>query len=251
MDSEILYPPRTNSGWDVWGGDVCPIFISDAASLGLTPALATGAQTAYTAYHAAFLAAAAPSTRSRVTIQGRRDALAAFRAAVKPIVAIIQSNPNVTNEQRVQLGLRVRDNVPSPAPPIGFAPSVQAMLTGPTSVRVIADNPLDPDRRAKPPHVMQIAVHTYLTTPGTTAKPPTDKTQWPLYLLSGKKTIDLFWPGMASANTVWVCCRYVNTRNVPGPFSPAVTVTLPGTGLSPVPPAEEADGGAESMSIAA
>ena len=226
---DVMYPPSTDGGWQRWGSNTATILTPAAApNYGVDPVAAEALVDAADWYAHKLRIATAPATIGRYDTQLKNDALTALKAAAKPIVAILRTNPAVTDAQRTQLGIRNRTS-PTPAPLPGRA-EVTAMLTGPTSVRVIVSDPLSPSRRGKPRGVRAVAVRAVLTTGED--RPPADPAQWPLAQLSGRATVDLFWPAMSAETTVWVCCAWVNSRMEHGEASVCATVRLPGTGLS-------------------
>ena len=239
---DLIYPNLTNAGWQKWGKNSVTIVNESPGIFGVSTAAAAAALAAFNDYSAAYDAAVEPATRSTPRVQAKDDALRDFKSAIKPVVATIQANAAVTNEQRRELGLRVRDLVPTAATVPAAAPSAGAMLTGPQSIRVIASNPLDPHRRGKPAGIKSVAVHVWY---GSGA--PGEVGQWPLHTLSGRTSVDLIWPGMTADTAVWVSCCWVSTRNECGAFSQPVCVRLPGNGMAPV----EAEASDPAMKIAA
>ena len=159
------------------------------------------------------------------------------------LVATVNNNPLTTDEQRDELGIRARRR-PTPSPVPTAAPNVTATLVGPSSARLIAADPADPYRRAKPAGVRSILTQTHFGD-----HPPADAADWSLSELSSRATIDLTWPDRAAATTVWFQCCYVGTRNERGPMSQPACVRLPGPAIGPTPVA--ATEGGSAMKIAA
>ena len=161
-------------------------------------------------------------------------------------MAILRTNPAVSDARRTQLGVTTRAS-PTPAR-VPVRPDVRAQLTGLTSIRVVARDPARPERRGKPRGVALVEVRACFTTGG--APPPADVAEWPMSTLSGKTTVDLSWPGMSGEATVWVCCTFVNTRMAHGQPSGVVSVRLPGNGFGTAAPATAATA-VPAMEIAA
>ncbi len=240
---DLIFPNLNNAGWQKWGRNATSQISENASGLGITPAAAAAAQAAFDAYSRAYDAAVEPLTRSTPRVRAKNDALAAFKTAIRPVVATIQANGLVTNEQRAELGLGVRDRKATAATVPAMPPSVVASLTGPQSLRAIASDPLDPHRRGRPAGIKSLAVHVCF---GQTA--PGGVGQWPLYTLSGRTTVDLVWPDLAADATVWISCCWVSTRNECGGFSQPISVRLPGNGMMPAADEASDEGG---MKIAA
>src|SRR5688500_15241557 len=87
-----------------------------AVSYGLTVPQAASYQTLNDTFSAAYFLAKAPETRTKATVQARRDAKIALVAKAAELAKIIEATPTVTNEQKVTLGLSVRAT-PTPKPP--------------------------------------------------------------------------------------------------------------------------------------
>lgn len=242
---DIIYPPTTESNWKIWGNNLADLLQAGPTPYGIPLPVTTSVVSAAVGYTLAFDLASAPVTRSKSRIAAKRTALTALRQAVKPAVGLIQANTDVTDADRVDLGLKIPDLSPTRSPVPTTSPVVSATLTGPQSIRVEAKNPLDANRRAKPTGVSQIAIHTYF---GTVA--PALVSQWPLTKLAGRSTTDLYWAEMVSETTVWVCCSYLNSRGQSGPFSAAVSVRLPGSGLGQTQP-QSASAESTTLKIAA
>ena len=208
---DLIYPRLAAAQWKPWGQNLVTVVGPEAAALGIAADSWAAAAGALATFADAYDAAAEPMTRNRASIQTRKDALEAFRKAVRPVVAVLQSSPAVSNGLRRSLGLRVSEGVRTPVGAPAVAPTLTAMLTGPGSLRAIASDPLDPHRRGKPRGIRSLAVHEYL---GET--PPGDVGQWALAELAGRTTVDLSYPGLSAMTTVWVCACYVNSRNERG-----------------------------------
>ena len=225
---DVTYPPKTDAGWDRWGRNLANVMTPTLApSYGVTSAAAQEFASAVDDYAMKLAAATLPATISRYNTQLKRDSLEVLKAVVKPVVAILRTNPAVTAAQRTQLGVTTRA-APTPAQVPG-RPDVMAVLTGPTSIRVIASDPATPTRRGLPRDVRTLALKVCFTT--GTQLPPADVNVWPMVTLSGKATTDLSWPGVSGETTVWLSCSFANTRMVHGPSSVPTSVRLPGNGL--------------------
>ena len=236
------YPRLSVAQWKPWGQNLVTVVGPRVVELGIPADLWAAVTTTFGTFADAYDAAAEAMTRNRASIQTRNDALVAFRRAARPVVAVLQSSPAVSNGLRQSLGLRVRDGVNTAATTPAVAPSLTAMLTGPQSLRMIAADPLDPHRRGKPRGVRSLAVHVHRG-----ENPPGDVTQWALERLSSRTTLDLIYPDLTGVTTVWLCACYVNTRNESGPLSQPVSVRLPGSGLT----GTEASAADPAMKIAA
>ena len=226
---DIIYPPRGDAAWNEWGGNLADLVTPDSAGdYGITGSAAEAVKAAVDAYGVAYGLAVRPATRSLPTIEAKDTALEALKEVVKPVLAILRTNPKVSDAQRRSLGLRIRgeNNTPSPVPTA--APAVMAMLSGPQSLRVEVRDPADPDRRGKPRGMKFVETRAMLG-PAAAGDPQT----WPTCKVQGRTTLDLFFDDLATDATVWVTCRWVNNVGVLGPWSGPQAVRLPGSGVAP------------------
>jgi hypothetical protein len=86
-------------------------------------------------YGEKYLAAANPEDRSPAKTQARNDAAGPLRAMAKSLASIINGTPTVTNEQKLELGLSVR-NIPTPVAELGTPNKFTAALGGDGSLLI-------------------------------------------------------------------------------------------------------------------
>jgi hypothetical protein len=244
---DTTYPFRLDAEWYNWGGSFVEQIMLSPTAFSLTSSQASEVQLAFNLFSIAYKAAIDPKTRSKPNVQAKNDKLKAFRIAARQAVGIIQASQTVTNQQRVQLGLRVRKVDPTPTPVPGFAPSVSAIVTGPQSARFSARDAGAQDRRAKPFGVKFVRVVAYFGT-----SPVGDPRSWALLSEGGKADVDFYWSNIAQQTTVWFAASWVNTRGEAGPFSTPVSVRLAGSGVqTPVLEQVDADDDVDQVKLAA
>ena len=225
---EITYPFRNDTDWHTWGRNLTTVIDAEKAPMyGLTAAQMAVVAGAFSAFDGTLAAARDQATRSAVTVQAKNDELEAFKRIVRPIVAILRTNPGVSDAQRRELGIRIVDHTPTPAPVPTASPEVTGCMTGMTSLKLEVRDPLSPDRRGKPKGVRQIATMTFISTPQQPT-PPADVNAWRQPQFSGRTTVLLDFPSIVGETTVWVSCAYVNSRNEFGPASAPQSIRLLG-----------------------
>lgn len=96
---------------------------------GLVAAQATAYAAKNTAYAAAYVAATDPATRTKGTIAAKNAARAALRFIAADYASIIVGTATVTDEQKLDLGIRVR-GTPGPVPPPGTVTGLVVTLAG-------------------------------------------------------------------------------------------------------------------------
>ena len=101
---------------------------SGYASYGITQAMAQSYKTLNDNFSAAYFLAKAEETRTKGTVQARRDVQVLLIAKASELAKIIEANPAVTNQQRIDLGLSVRAT-PGPVGELGQSRDFKATLS--------------------------------------------------------------------------------------------------------------------------
>ena len=219
----------TEAGLLKFGGNVDRRLTADPLRYGLTADRASQLNTSFLRFDDAMTQYGDPLFHSPPYREAKDIAKRALTNSLADIVEQVYANKALSGEILEELSLSPRDRRPTPVPAPTVQPQVAAFLTGDASLRIEVRDPSTPDRRAKPRGVRVIEVHTF-----EGPEPVGDVGQWPLFRLSGRATIDGFFPQMFRETTVWVSCCYVSSRNERGPMSRPVSVRLPGTGNKPV-----------------
>ena len=248
---DIIYPCNADADWQTWGANFIKLVTPlTCAGLGISTEMQSNIESTFSAFSVALSKAREPATRSAPAVQTKDDALKSFKVAVRPAIAILKTNPDVNDTQRRELGVRIKRQ-PTPAPVPKYGPMISAFSTGPTTLRIEARDALAPERRAKPEGVRQIETAVKFTFKAGETPDPLLPTDWASESFSGKTTIDLYWPQLSKLATVSTKVRYINTRNLPGPWSEIQSVRLAGTGQTQEQNEQAEDGGGEGMRIAA
>ncbi len=230
------YPPRADKAWYDWGQMFASGLAANFAAYHVVEKTVTDVQAAVADYRQKYDVAVDLTTRTQPSVQAKNDARKALFEVVSPIVAAIKADPRVSNELKKDVGIRPRDVRPTPAPLPTAAPAVSAFVTSETSLRVEVRDPLSPDRRGKPAGMRQIELRMMIG-----SQPTGDVAAWPRLTLSGRTTIDQFFPDQSGEATVWIACAWVNSRNIRGPFSLPTSIRLAGNGLMAAGGVQSAD----------
>jgi hypothetical protein len=126
-------------GRSFYGGNYTQLYtgtVAFAAAISATPTVfgltalqAASYQTLSDLYGEKYLAAANVEDRSPAKTQARNDAAGPLRAMARDLASIINGTPTVTNEQKLELGLSVR-NVPTPVTELGTPNKFKVALLG-------------------------------------------------------------------------------------------------------------------------
>ena len=199
-----------------------------ATSVGLTAAQATAYGTLHDNWVTAYNAAASDATNSRSSIVTKNEAKALLIASARQLAGIIQKYPGTTNTQRSDLGLTVKDALPSPIPPPASAPGLEVRSVSGTTVRIRLTDTANPTRRGKPAGVAGASVFSFV---GATA--PTALSAWTFEGNTTRTGVDVFFPDdTAPGARVWLCAFWSNPRAQRGPTCAAVPTNLPGGAVS-------------------
>lgn len=188
---------------------------------GLSTSDATAIAAAYTSWHAAYLAAVNPGTRTAGTIATKNIQKANVMSVVRGYGATIRANRAISDANKIALGLHVRDTAPTPVP----APSTYPLLTVDTfnlgTLTLHAADQATPDRRARPAGSAGMLLFSVVaTTPVTTPEGLAFNA-----FLTKPKFQNTFDPA-DSGKTVTYFARWTNGKGELGPWSPPVSIRI-------------------------
>ena len=198
-----------------WSGEMSTKINVPGNDLGISTQMASEYATTQVRFAERFAAARDLGSRTRTEVAEKNAAKEALINASRTIVAILEANPALTNAQRVELNIPVRDRKPTPRPTPDAAPLVQVTGTAGTAVLVDLADARDPSRRRRPDGVVGATLLTFV---GDVA--PTDLAGWSFYS-NTNKTRDVvveFPPGTPRGSRVWVTAFLVQRqeRDRPG-----------------------------------
>lgn len=177
---------------------------------------ATAITAAYTSWHAAFLAATNPTTRTTATVATKRLQKANVLAVVRRYGATIRANIGVSDALKIGLGLRVRDTTPTPVPP----PATHPLLTmvdstiGSQAIKVADET--TPTRRARPAGTIGLLVFRAVADDAAPTPGPDDAKF--LTFLTRAEFLSTFAPA-DNGKTATYYARWTNSRGELGPWS--------------------------------
>lgn len=113
----IDYFPKRDHEFLAWLKNFTTVANSYGATLGLTLTQLSELTTARTNYENALDDLETIRGTARSYVQNKKQVKAETQSLVRELVRIIQANPDVTNNQRQELGITVRDTEPTPILP--------------------------------------------------------------------------------------------------------------------------------------
>src|SRR5688500_457350 len=103
------YFPSTDSSLLAFAANLVARLSAAPQDYGVSPQQAADLAARQQALAAAQARVSEPATRTRPNIADRNDAREAFKAEARRIVSIIKGQPDVTDAQRLALGLKARN----------------------------------------------------------------------------------------------------------------------------------------------
>lgn len=199
-----------------------------AVALGMTAANATTYAGLQSDYAAALKAATEPSTRGKATIANKDAAKKQIVALTRSYAQMIGRNVNVTNEQRLALGLNIRKQR-TVVPPPATAPVIQVLSVNAWTVRLKLKN-ADGTRRARPVGAIGAAVFSYAG-----SAPPVSLSDWKYEGVCGKDIIEIVTDAdLPSGAKVWLTAQWFSARKETSPCCNPVSTIIQGGGVQSV-----------------
>lgn len=218
------YLPASDQGLRNFARNMSEIVTNDPVVLGLSVGQATSLASAYSSYDAALSLAIDPGTKTIATVAAKNTARANLKTIIKQYAAIIQAHPTVTNEQRAELGLTIRDTEPSPKPVPAFAPGLLVERVTGRTVDVRLQDTQNPDSRGRPVNVDGAVVCTHVG-----ANPPSNINDWFKAAITSRTQLSVSFDSELPAGTqVWILAYWFNPRKEAGPACAPVPVELGG-----------------------
>ncbi|MCA1558591.1 MAG: hypothetical protein LC731_08645 [Acidobacteria bacterium] len=217
------YIPSGDADFNTWQQNFLTTLNGAPAAFGLTAAdiaPLTDKQTTWTqAYNANSTAQASAKAASQAKEAARDD----YEKALRSIARRVQSNNQVTNEQRALLNLTVPTGARTPT----GAPTTRPVPQVDTSQRLrhavsFADE-ATPSSRARPDGVMGCEIWVKVGDPA-----PVDATQLQFLGLDTSTPYVATYGGDAAGKTAYYMLRWVNSKGEYGPWSQTVSATITG-----------------------
>ena len=210
----IEFPPRTEADWLQYTSDFSAALTADFADFDMVSGDATAYASAQADYAAKYAAASNPTTSGKSATFAKRQSLVNLKALTRKWVNQIQGLASVSNQQRIDLGLPIRDTVrtPNKAPP--DAPVMTAVSVVGRRVKYRIKNALTPDRRAKPKQADGATVLAFI---GTTP-PPAGDAGWVLKGQTSTSVFEIEYPSdVEPGQAVWTTAYWYTRRGQQSP----------------------------------
>jgi len=154
----VPYIPAKDTALDVWANNFQTVIAAGPATYGLAAGDATSITAAFTAWHAAYLLAVNPATRTTATVAAKDVQKAASLIVWRTYAQLIQSNVSVSNMAKAAAGLTVKATGRTPIPAPGTAPILGFIGSTPGVQTLKYHDTSTPTTKAKPFGAIQLEV---------------------------------------------------------------------------------------------
>lgn len=209
------YIPAPDADYDLWATNFSTLLTASPATYGLVSGDATAVAGVYTTWHAAYLAAINPATRTPVTVQAKDDARTASLAVIRPYAVQISLNAGVNASDKIAIGVNPGTATPVSFPAPSTAPVISILNATPLAHKCAYHDESVPETvKAKPDGVKFIEVRAQ-----TSATPIVDQNLIAFKDLYSKSPFDVPWDAGDVGKTAYYAGRWVNGNGLKGPWS--------------------------------
>ena len=145
-----MWIPTKDADLDPWCLNFAALLTANPALYGLEAADALVVQTQTDIFHAAYLVAIAPATRTKLSVLEKDGEKLTELGIVRLYGAQIRANAGVEDEDKTALGINIPDPTPTPVPTPTTAPTVTVTLAGIGVHLMDIRDVLTPTSKAKP-----------------------------------------------------------------------------------------------------
>lgn len=224
----LAFLPRTDAALLAWSLNFKTMITATPTDYGLTAALATAYGALHDAYAAALQTATDPSTRTKGSVEAKNASRTALKANARLLANLVNGTASVTDAQKLDLGLTVRDLNPTPIPPPSAAPELDVVNVSGRTVKIRLRDAAVPSRRGRPVGVIGASVFSYV---GET--PPEDISGWKFEGSTGLTSVSVTFPVTVPPGAqVWLTAFWFNPRKQSGPACTPVSTHVQFGGMS-------------------
>lgn len=214
--------PTKDAALLAWSLNFSTRISASPITYGLTAALATSYQTLHTSFANA-LAECDPDERNKILVAAKNAARTALKTQARFLNDLVQGTSTVTDAQKLELGLTVRQQ-PTPIPPPASQPGITILATMGNTVKLRLFDLTDSANRGKPAAVDGASVFSFV---GAVA--PTEEAEWNFEGVTSKTKIDIVFPETITPGAkVWFTAFWFNQRKQNGPAATPIGCNIPG-----------------------
>lgn len=205
-----------------WSASFASGISIDPESLGLDAAMSASYSATHDQFAQELRAAIAPSTRGPSACAAKDQARRDLEAEARRLARIIQAHPGVTDQQRYDLGLTIRDESLTHVRTPRTAPDVEIKANQPRRVRIRLGNGVERARRGRPPGTAGAMIFSYVGD-----EPSSNADDWQFRHLTTRTLTTVRLPASIPAGAkLWLSARWLSTRLEPGPAAAPVSIRV-------------------------
>ena len=218
--------PTRESQLVTWSNNFNALVQLNAVSYGLSIPQSMTLDGYHSIFVTAYQTANDPATRSPSAIIAKKTAMANLVSYIRQLARILQANPALTNQQKSDLGLTVRDADPTPINPPADAPMLDVVSVVGRMVKIRLHDAANPTRRGRPDGVIGASVYSFVG-----ATPPAELSAWAFVGNTSRTGHDVQFDAQVPAGAVvWLCACWFNAKSQSGPACAPISTNLPGGG---------------------
>lgn len=213
--------PTIDTELDPFVNNFATLIAATPTNYGLVAADGLALTSAYNSWHAAFLAATNPTTRTKGTVATKNTQKVNVLGVVRRYATLIRANLGVSDALKVGLGLNIRDAHPSPVPPPSTKPelAITKIDTGYQSVTARDEGSGAP--RARPVGSVGLLVYRAVGTAAATL--PSEAT---FLTFIGRPDVQSTFDTADRGKIATYFARWTNARGEVGPWSNPVSAAI-------------------------
>lgn len=219
-----ITPPRREAELVPWLANFNTLVQANALQYTLPASFVTSLGTTTTAFMSAWNITQVPTTRTTPSINAKDIAKNNVLNVVRAIIGILQANTNITDAQRLALGMHVRDAEPTPVPAPAFAPNLIDVVVSGRLVSGRLQDSDEPTNRGRPAGVVGATIFSYVG-----ANPSDVLGDWKFQGNTTRTRFEVQFPDELVAGTkVWLIAYWRSPTDESGPPCAAVSAILTG-----------------------
>jgi hypothetical protein len=213
----MSYIPSREALLDDWLTNFKALIVLSPTTYGLQVADGTAIQNSYNSWHAAYLAAINPTTRTKSTVITKNEQKSIVLGVVRGYAATIRANRAVTDENKNNLGLHVAETTRTPVPPPSTQPVLEVVDTE-AGLQVLAVKDEGASRRGKPTGVAGVLVYRAVA-----ADPVSAAGETAFLIFTSKTGLQSNFTTADRGKIATYFARWTNAKGEVGPWSDGVS----------------------------
>lgn len=213
--------PSTDGDLQTFANNFASVLTGAYVAYGISGSDATSIQALADAYSAAYDTATNPDTRTPPSIAAKDAAKNATKPELRRVGALIQANPAITDDQKLTIGLTVRDTTPTPISAPSTAPIISIIGATSLSQSLRMVDSATPTTQAKPAGAIAAEFRC-----GVSETPLTDPTAIPYVGLMTRPQVRQDFDSADVGKTAYYACRWITRTGLTGPWSNIASMTV-------------------------